>query len=228
MLARVPFSLGELVGGGGCNCAGDGDWNWGTGLRLRPPSPNKHSGEERTGWGGDAPRARKEARATGRAPRATWSCVGAGSREGCGTEVHVPLGSPTEDSPGLWPFPRRRNRRDCGRVRLPMRGSTPRTRREWGEERFSRRMGPQHQPAGKPPPAPPRPPASSLPAHILSHVGTCPFRLSPSGRSPSPRLGAAAFPWVLRIQASSAFSLAAFALPFFSLALRLPATASQY
>jgi hypothetical protein len=93
---------------------------------------------------------------------------------------------------------------------------------DWGT--FLKPVGPQHQPAGKPPLAPPRPPASSLPAHILSHIGTCPFPfgLSTSVRSPSPPLCAAAFPWILRIQASSAFSLAAFALPFFSLAPILP------
>lgn len=70
MIARVPFSLGELVGGGGCNCAGDGDWNWGTGLRLRPPSPNKHSGEEGLHWlgRGRASGAERGARDQARSP----------------------------------------------------------------------------------------------------------------------------------------------------------------
>lgn len=91
-IARVPFSLGERFGDGGCNSAGDGDWNWGTGLRLRPPSPNKHGGEEGLHWlGRGRARARKGARATRRAPRATWGCVGAGSGEGCRTWVLKPL-----------------------------------------------------------------------------------------------------------------------------------------
>lgn len=135
-----------------------------------------------TGWGGDAPRARKEARATRRAPRATWGCVGAGSREGCWTGVLEPLSSRGARAPGfhdrgraramalpalekqtrLWQSPISHER---GQPHVPDEGGDSTYSPDWGS--FLKPVGPQHQPAGKPPlprPAPqlvPFPPTSS-------------------------------------------------------------------
>lgn len=136
MLARVPFSSGELVGGGGCNCAGDGDWNWGTGLRLRPPSPNKHSGEEGLHWlgRGRASGAERGARDQARSP-GDVGLRGAGSREGCGTEVLEPLSSRGARAPGL---------PDRGRARAMALPALEKQTQPWQSPISHERVNPTH------------------------------------------------------------------------------------
>lgn len=156
-----------------------------------------------TGWGGDAPRARKEARATRRAPRATWGCVGAGSSEGCGTRVLEPLNSWGARALRL---PDRRQLRVTALLALetymrllqspisheranltyPIEGGDGTVSPDWGT--FLMPVGTQREPAGKPPSAPSVP--HLVPFPPTSYVSTFPFPfgLHTPGRSPTQRL----------------------------------------
>lgn len=110
--------------------------------------------------------------------------------------VPAPLGSPTDGNPWPRPFPPLKTRTPLRQSQISRERADPTHPTRVGMIRILQIRGlslyqwvPRMNLRGTPP-APPRAPASSLPAHVFPYIGTCPFPfgLSASGCSRSLRL----------------------------------------